>query len=211
MTDWTYYASQDEVEPTAVHHDWLQELRELGPIRLPAESEDSFYQNRAKPKAPTYQGWTLRPKLISLKSQMSWGNPGEQATIHHHMSQTDAAIRRDADWVALLKRCREDPAEGYLHTVLPSGEILPFSDALALTYEYPCTLGKEQDGLHLRLVYSSLHGIPLIAPVKSGRLRVHTRREQARAALNRRAQYVGYISNEGVGGEWCNTNEVPNQ
>lgn len=88
------------------------------------------------------------------------------------MSLTDAAIRRDPDLVTPLKRCHEDPVEVYLHTVLPTGEVLPFSDELALTYEYPCTLVKEQDGLHIRLVYSSLCGIPLIAPVKSGRLRV---------------------------------------
>ena len=46
----------------------------------------------------------------------------------------------------------EDPTEGYLHTVLPEGEVLPFSDAVAIAYEYPCTLGKEQEGLHKRLV-----------------------------------------------------------
>ncbi len=33
--------------------------------------------------------------------------------------------------------------EGYLHTVLPAGEVLPFSEAVAIAYEYLCTLGKE--------------------------------------------------------------------
>ncbi len=51
--------------------------------------------------------------------------------------------------------------------MLPAAEVLPFSDAVALAYEYPCTLGKdykEQEGLHRRLVYSSAYGLPLITP-----------------------------------------------
>ncbi len=83
---------QDEVEPTALHQKWPLEIKELGPIRLPAGAEESFYRNRSKRKAPTYQGRTLRPKLISLKSRMSWGNPGEQAAIRRHMSRADEAI-----------------------------------------------------------------------------------------------------------------------
>ncbi len=124
VTGWTYYDGLDKVKPTALHHDWPKEPRELGPIRLPAGAEGSCYQQRAKPKAPDVPGRTLRPKLIDLKSQMSWGNPGEQVAIHRHISQTDAAIGRDLDWVAPLKRCCEGPAEGYLHTFLPSGEVI---------------------------------------------------------------------------------------
>ncbi len=56
VTDWIYYAGQDEVKPPALHQDWPQDLRELGPIWLPAEVESSFYRQRARPKAPTCQG-----------------------------------------------------------------------------------------------------------------------------------------------------------
>ena len=59
VTDWTYYAGQDEVKPTALHYGWPQGLRDFGPIRLPAGAEDSFYQKSARPKALTYQGRTL--------------------------------------------------------------------------------------------------------------------------------------------------------
>lgn len=63
VTDWTYYQAQDKVKPTAYHIDWPDELKELGPIRLPAGVEDSFYRRRASPRAPTYCGRTLWPKL----------------------------------------------------------------------------------------------------------------------------------------------------
>ncbi len=92
---------------------------------------------------------------------MSWGNPGEQPAILKHMWKTDEAIQRGHDWKATLNRCQENPSDGYLHTVMPTGEVLPFINAAALTYEYPCTLGKEQEGLHRRLVYSSVYGLPV--------------------------------------------------
>ncbi len=91
------------------------------------------------------------------------------------MQTTDDAIRNDPDWAVTLLRCREDPAEGYLHTVLLVEEVLPFSDAVAIAYEYPCTLGKKQEGLHKRLVYSSTYGLPLITLALSGRLRIQDR------------------------------------
>ncbi len=111
------------------------------------------------------------------------------------------AIRRDPDWVTLLMGCHEDPTEGYLHTVLSSGEVLPFSDVLALAYEYPYSLGQEQPGLHSRLVYSSIYGIPLIVPAESKGLRVQTCREQARQALARGAKHVGYVTDKGIVGD----------
>ncbi len=112
---------------------------------LPAGSEASFNQKRIPPRAPTYCGRALRPKVANIKQQKSWGNLQEQPGILKHMWKTGEAIQRDPDWKATLRRCREDPAEGYLHTVLPVGEVLPFSNAVALAYEYPCTLGKEQE------------------------------------------------------------------
>ncbi len=80
------------------------------------------------------------------------------------MRTTDAAIENDLDWTTTLRRYREDPMEGYLHTVLPMGEVLPFSEAVAIAYEYPCTLGKQQDGLHKRLVFKQYDWHPLNHP-----------------------------------------------
>ncbi len=54
--------------------------------------------------------------------------------------------------------------------MLPAGKVLPFRKAVALAYEDLCTLGKEQEGLHKQLVYSSAYGLPLITPAKSGKL-----------------------------------------
>ncbi len=50
-----------------------------------------------------------------------------------------------------------------------------------------------------------------IAPVKSRRLRIQTHRERLHTALNCGVQYVGYVSDEGIRGEWYNTDEVLNQ
>ncbi len=127
------------------------------------------------------------------------------------MWKTDEADQRDPDWKAMLRRCREDPSEGYLHTVMPAGEVLPFSDAAALTYEYPCTLDKEQEGLHRRLVYSSVYGLPLITPAKPGRLRVQCHRQNAFDAITQGMSHVGYVPNE-VGDETRpNVDKVSNQ
>ncbi len=126
------------------------------------------------------------------------------------MWKTDEAIQRDADWKATLRRCREDPAEGYLHTVLPAG-VLPFSNAVALTYEYPCTLGKEQEGLHRWLVYSSTYGIPLIIPAKLGKLRDQDHRKKAIEVTKEGLDHVGYGNEEAFEGYWPNIDEVMNQ
>ncbi len=154
-TDWTYYHAQDEANPTEYHPDWPTGLRVMGPILILAGSETSPNQTRIPPLAPTYLGRTLQPKIADIKQQKSWGNLQEQPGILKHMWTTDEAIQNDPNWAVTLRRCPEDPAEGYLHTVLPAGEILPFSEAVAIAYEYPCTLGKEQEGLHKWLVYSS--------------------------------------------------------
>ena len=127
------------------------------------------------------------------------------------MWKTDEAIQRVPDWTITLQRCREDPSEGYLHTVMPAGEVLPFSDAVALTYEYPCTLGKEQEGLHRRLVYSSVYGIPLITPAKSGRLRVQLLRQKAMDVIKKGLEDVGYVTDEVLEGNQLNIDEVTNQ
>lgn len=76
------------------------------------------------------------------------------------------------------------------------GEVLPFSDAVALTYEYPCALGKEQEGLHRRLFYSSVYGLELLTPAKSGKLRAQGRREQAYETITWGIPHVGYVPDE---------------
>ncbi len=136
----------------------------MDPILVPAESDTSPNQTRIPPLSPTYLRRTLWRKIADIKQQKSWGNPQEQPGILQHMRTTDEAIQKDSDWANTLLRCREDPAEGYFHTVLPAGEVLPFSEAVAIAYEYPCTLGKQQEGLHKPLVYSSTSGIPLLTP-----------------------------------------------
>ena len=105
------------------------------------------------------------------------------------MKEAADALSNDRDWVAPLMECHSYPEEGYLNTVLATGEVLPFSLALAVAYEYPCTLGQQQPDLHERLVYSSIYGIPLIAPAKAQGIRVEHQREQAR----RVAEYGGTI------------------
>ncbi len=95
------------------------------------------------------------------------------------MRDAAVAISNDRDWFGPLMECHSDPIEGYLHIVLATGEVLPFSLALVLVYEYPCTLGQQQPGLHERLVYSSIYGIPLIAPVDAQGIRVKHRWERA--------------------------------
>ncbi len=168
-------------------------MRELGPIRIPAGSES---QRRIPPLSPIYVGRTLWQKIADLKQQKSWGNVQEQPGILQHMRTTDAVIENDPDWKRTLRRYREDPTEGYLHTVLPTGEVLPFSEAVAIAYEYPCTLGKQHEGLHRRVVFSSTAGIPLITPALSGRLRLQDRRRSAMELLLKRKDWVGYVGDE---------------
>ncbi len=117
-TDWTYYHAQDEVNPTEYHPDWPTGLREMGPILVPAGSETSPNQTRTPPLSPIYLGRTLWRKIADIKQQKSWGNIQEQPGILQHMRTTDEAIRNDPDWANTLLRCREYPAEGYLHSVL---------------------------------------------------------------------------------------------
>ncbi len=192
-SDWTYYQEQDQADPTEYHSSWPTGMRELGPIMIPAGSET---QRRIPPLSPTYVGRTLWRKIADLKQQKSWGNVQEQPGILQHMWITDAAIKNDLDWSKTLRRYREDPTEGYLHTVLPTGEVLPFSEAMAIAYEYPCTLGKQQEGLHKRIVLSSTTGIPLITPALSGRLRLQVRRKNAMDLLLQRKDWVGYVGDE---------------
>ncbi len=174
-TDWTYYHAQDEANPTEYHPDWPTGMRDIGPILVLGGSDTNPNRTRIPPLSPTYLGRTLWRKIADIKQQKSWGNLQEQPGILQHMRTTDAAIENDPDWAATLRRCREDPTEGYLHTVLPMGEVLPFSEAVVIAYEYLCILGKQQEGLHRRFVFSSTSGIPLITPALSGRLRFQDR------------------------------------
>ncbi len=110
------------------------------------------------------------------------------------MKEAAIALSNDRDWVAPLMECHSDPEEGYLHTALATGEVLPFRLALAVAYEYPCTLGQQQPDLHERFVYSSIYGIPLIAPAEAQGIRVEYRREQARRVAECGGRRVGYVS-----------------
>ncbi len=74
----------------------------IGPIMIPAGSEASFNQRRIPPRAPTYWGRTLRPKIADIKQQKSWGNLQEQPGIIKHMRTTDEAIQKDPDWAITL-------------------------------------------------------------------------------------------------------------
>ena len=210
-SDWTYYQPQDEVDPTAYHPDWPTELKEMGPIKIPAGSEASLNRRRIPPLTPTYLGRTLWPKIAGIKQQKSWRNLQEQPGILKHMQTTDEAIQNDPNWAVTLRRCREDPAEGYLHTVLPAGEVLPFSDAVAMAYEYPCTLGMEQEGLHKRLVYSSAYDLPLITPALSGRLRIQDRGRNALEVFRQGKHHVGYVGDEAHGEDQPNRDVVANR
>ena len=100
--------------------------------------------------------------------------------------------------------------EGYLHTILSSREVLPFSDTLTLAYQSPYTLGQEQPPLYARLVYSSIYGIPPISHASSKGSKLQTRRHLARQALDHGPRHVGYMADEGRAGDWTNTNEMPN-
>ncbi len=71
-----------------------------------------------------------------------------------------------------------------------------FSEAVAIAYEYLYTLGKQQEGLHKRVVFSSTTGIPLITPALSGRLRLQDRRRSATELLLKRKDRVGYVGDE---------------
>ncbi len=127
------------------------------------------------------------------------------------MRTTDTAITNDPDWKRTLGRYREDPTEGYLHTVLPTGEVLPFSEAVAIAYAYPCTLGKQQEGLHKRVVFSSTTGIPLITPALSGRLCLQDwRRSTLELPLNRKDR-VGYVGDEVCEEDHPNSDIVSNK
>ncbi len=95
--------------------------------------------------------------------------------------------------------------------MLPTGEVLPFSEAGAIAYEYPCTLGKQQEGLHKRVVFSSTTVIPLITPALSGRLRLQTRRKNATDLLLQQKDRVGYVGDEVCKEERPNQDIVPSK
>ncbi len=191
--DWTHYAQQDEVRPGDLHLEWPESMKTVGPIRIPAGYEGTFRQEHSKPHAPTFHGRVLQRKH-GIKVPKSWGNAQERPSIRCTMEEGADALGSDKDWVAPLMECHSDPEEGYLHTVLATGEVLPFSLALAVAYEYSCTLGQQQPDLHERLVYSSIYGIPLIAPAEAQGIRDEHRRDRARRAAARGGRRVGYVS-----------------
>ncbi len=121
-----YYARQDEVRPGDLHLEWPDNMRTVGPRRIPAGYEGTFRQEYSRPHAPTFHGRVLRRKH-GLKVPSSWGNAGERPTICRTMEEGAIALENDKDWVAPLMECHSDPEEGYLHTVLATAEVLPFS------------------------------------------------------------------------------------
>ncbi len=112
------------------------------------------------------------------------------------MEEGATALENDRDWVAPLMECHWSATQTLrnLHTVLATGEVLPFSLVLAVAYEYPCTLGQQQPDLHERLVYSSIYGIPLIAPAEAQGIRVEHRCDRARRAVTDGGRRIGYVS-----------------
>ncbi len=87
----------------------------------------------------------------------------------------------------------------------------PFSKVVAIAYEYPCTLGKQQEGLHRSVVFSSTTGIPLITPALSGRLRLQDQRRGALELLMTQKDRVGYVGDEVCGEDGPNPDIVPNR
>ncbi len=82
---------------------------------------------------------------------------------------------------------------------------------MAIAYEYPSILGKQQEGLHKWLVYSSTFGIPLITPALSGRLRLQDRRSNDLELLRQRKDRVGYVGEEVYEEDQTNPYMVPNK
>ncbi len=93
----------------------------------------------------------------------------------------------------------------------PPEKFCPFSEKVARAYEYPCTLGKQQEGLHQRIVFSSTTGIPLITPALSGRLRLKDRWRSALELLMTRKDRVGYVGDEVCREDRPNPDIVPNR
>ncbi len=52
--DWTHYAQQDEARPGDLHLEWPENMRTVGPRRIPAGYEGTFRQEHTKPHAPTF-------------------------------------------------------------------------------------------------------------------------------------------------------------
>ncbi len=125
QTDWTHYAQQDKARPGVLHLEWPESLRMVGPVMIPGASEGTYRQEHVKPHAPSFQGRVLRRKN-GVKTAMSWGNAQERQAIRRTMKEGDAALSNDRDWFGPLMECHSDPKEGYLHTVLVTGEVLPF-------------------------------------------------------------------------------------
>ena len=69
--DWTYYAQQDEVRPGDLHLEWPENMRTVGPRRIPAGYEGTFRQGYVKPHAPTFHGRILQRKH-GVKVPRSW-------------------------------------------------------------------------------------------------------------------------------------------
>ncbi len=72
-------------------------------------------------------------------------------------------------------------------------------------------LGKEQEGLHKWLVYSSTYGLILITPALSGRLQIQDRRRNALKVIRQGKFHVGYVGDEVCEEDRPNPDIVPNK
>ncbi len=125
---------------------------------------------------------------------MSWGDAQEQRAIRRTMKEAATALINDQDWFGPLMECHSEPQEGYLHTILATGEVLPFSLALAVVYKYPCTLGQQQPDLHERLVYSSIYWIPLNVRAEPKESASNIDESAPAGQPKRGGRVVGYVS-----------------
>ncbi len=92
--DWTHYAQQDEARPGDLHLEWPENMRTVGPRRIPAGHEGTFRQEHAKPHAPTFHGRVLRRKH-GVKVPKSWGNAQERPSIRPTMEEGADVLSND--------------------------------------------------------------------------------------------------------------------
>ena len=192
--DWTYYAQQDEVRPGDLHLEWPENMRTVGPRRIPAGYEGTFRPEHSKPHAPTFHGRLLRRKH-GLKVPKSWGNAGERPSIRRTMEEGVIALENDKDWVAHIWSATKTLRKAILIPSWPLARYYPLAWLWPLHMSIPAPLGQQQPDLHERLVYSSIYGIPLIAPAEAQGIRTEHRRDRARMAAAHGGRRVGYVSN----------------
>ncbi len=135
VLDSSFCVKQDEVMTKEIHLKWLDQLQQGRPKLVPAGNESSAGQH-GPVDAPTFRERPLKHKQQNMPP-LNWANERECRTVCSQMEETSQAIGADEDWQVPLLECHLDPTEGYLHTVFPSGDVLPFSMSFTLTYDHP--------------------------------------------------------------------------